>query len=87
MMHAQLTSNATVTHALFYQSQSLCFSHLIGVLDTWLRGKVQLARTTAKPLAPRPIFPAFEDLSRLLALRARRQNAAPHASYRCALLL
>jgi len=86
MMHAQLASNATVTHALFCKRQSLGFSRLIGLPDTWLRGEVQLARPTAKSLTPRSIFPAFDDLSRLLTLRTRRENTTPRASHRCALL-
>ena len=53
MMHAQLASNATVTHALFCKRQSLSFSRLIGLSDTWLRGEVQLARTAAKVGATR----------------------------------
>src|SRR5712692_5070677 len=86
MMHAQLASDATVTHALFCKRQSLSFSRLIGLPDTWLRGEVQLARTTAKTLTPRSIFPAFEDLRRLLTLRTHWENTAPRASHRCALL-
>jgi hypothetical protein len=86
MMHAQLASDVTVTHALFCQRQSLNFSRLIGFLDTWLRGEVQLTRTAAKALTLRSIFPAFENLRRLLTLRARRKNTAPRASHRRALL-
>ena len=86
MMHAQLASDVTVTHALFCKRQSLSFSHLIGLPDTWLRGEVQLTRTAAKSLTPRSIFPAFDDLSHLVTLRAYRKNASPRASRRCALL-
>src|SRR5215469_307398 len=86
MMHAQLASNMPVTHALFCKCQSLGFSRLIGLPDTWPRGEVQLACTTAKSLTPRSIFPTFEDLSRLLTLRANRKNATPRARHRCALL-
>src|SRR5262245_26888304 len=53
MMHAQLASNTTVTHALCYKHQSLSFSCRIGLPGTWLRGEVKLTRTAAKSLAPR----------------------------------
>src|SRR2546427_8358005 len=86
MMHAQLASNVTVTHALFCKRQSLSFSRLIGFPDAWLRGEVQLTRTAAKSLTPRSIFPAFDDLSHLVTLRAYRKNASPHARHRCTLL-
>lgn len=76
MMHAQLASDATVTQALFRKHQSLGFARLIGLPDTWSRGKVQLTHTAAKSLAPRPIFPAFDDLSHLVTLRACRKNAS-----------
>src|SRR3989442_7287565 len=84
MVHAQLASDVTVTHALFCKRQSLSFSRLIGLPDTWLRGEVQLTRTAAKSLTPRSIFPAFDDLSHLVTLRAYRKNASPRASRRCA---
>jgi hypothetical protein len=61
MMHAQLASDVTVTHALFRKRQSLSFSRLIGFPDTWQRGEVQLTRAAAKSLTPRSIFPAFDD--------------------------
>src|ERR1700736_6486504 len=76
MMHAQLASDAPVTHALFCKRQSLSFSRLIWLPDTWLRGKVQLARTAAKSLTPRSIFPAFDALSHLVTLRAYGKNAS-----------
>src|ERR1700693_190894 len=86
MMHAQLASEFTVTHALFRKGQGLGFSHLVGFPGIWLRGEVQLTRTAAKTLTPRSIFPAFDDLSHLATLRAYRKNAPPRAIHRCALL-
>src|SRR5712691_7034697 len=86
MMHAQLASDVTVTHALFCKHQSLSFARLIGFSDTWLRGEVQLTRTATKALTPRSIFPAFDDLSHLVTLRAYKKSASPRASHRCALL-
>ena len=83
MMHAQLASDAPVTHALFCKRQSLRFSLLIGLPDTWLRSEVQLTRTAAKSLTPRSIFPAFDDLSHLVTLRAYGKNASPRARHRC----
>jgi hypothetical protein len=86
MMHAQLASDVTVTHALFCKRQSFSFSRLIGFPDTWQWGEVQLTRMAAKSLTPRSIFPAFDDLSHLVTLRAFWKNASPRASPRCALL-
>ena len=60
VMHTQ--PNLTAAHALLCKSQRLCHARLIGLPGLWLRGKVQLAPTTAEALAPRPILPALEDL-------------------------
>jgi hypothetical protein len=81
MMHAQLTSNATVTYTLFGKRENFSFSRLVRFPHTWLGGEVQLARTAAKSLTPRPIFPAFDNLCRLLALRARRNDIGCYTGY------
>src|SRR6266702_2987322 len=60
MMHAQLTSDVAVAHALFGKPQSNSFARLVGLPHGWLRGEVRPTRTAAKALTPRAIFPAFD---------------------------
>ena len=84
VMHTQ--PNLTAAHALLCKSQRLCHARLIGLPGLWLRGKVQLAPTTAEALAPRPILPALEDLCCLPTLGASRKNAPPRTRHRCARL-
>jgi len=84
MVYAQLASNVAVTQPLFCKHQSLSFSSLIGLPYTWLRSEVQQTGMAAKSLTPRSIFPAFDDLSRVVTLGAFRKNAFPRASHRSA---
>ena len=64
---------------------AVAWTLLIGLPDTWLRSEVQLTRTAAKSLTPRSIFPAFDDLSHLVTLRAYGKNASPRARHCCTL--